>query len=63
MIPLRAIQKYLRCAAWLILVLTVAARAPRALAAGQPWWSAVSLLAGYFGKEAHHDRLPTAQLR
>jgi uncharacterized BrkB/YihY/UPF0761 family membrane protein len=40
MTPLRGIQKYLRGAAWLILLLafTVAALALRALAASQSWW-------------------------
>src|SRR6516162_9602493 len=40
MTPLRGIQKYLRGAAWLILLLafTVAALVLRALAVGRPWW-------------------------
>jgi uncharacterized BrkB/YihY/UPF0761 family membrane protein len=43
MTPLRGIQKYLRGAAWLILLLafTVAALVLRALAASQPWWYAL----------------------
>ena len=40
MTPLRGAQKYLRGAAWLILLLafTVAALVLRALAVGRPWW-------------------------
>ena len=40
MTPLRGVQKYLRGAAWLILLLafTVAALALRGLAAGRPFW-------------------------
>ena len=40
MTPLKGLQKYLRGAAWLILLLafTVAALVLRALAVGRPWW-------------------------
>src|SRR5262249_2754207 len=55
MTPLRGVQKYLRGAGWLVLLLafTVAALALRGLAAGRPFWFtlivAPALLVGEFG--------------
>ena len=47
MTPLRGVQKYLRGAAWLILLLafTIAALALRALAAGRPLWFTLAVVA------------------
>jgi hypothetical protein len=62
MTPLRGVQKYLRGAGWLVLLLafTVAALALRGVAAGRPFWLTLVIAPALLAGSSRSSSLPPA---